>query len=198
MRPVLARQVLNRTTNLAPAAVSRTYAKDVKFGAESRAQMLTGVDILADAVAVTMGPKVSFIIHSKIGHDLCWQDLSGWVNIIKRKVGRVMYRFDLNDLVVNFNHVVHGAKLGGKLFPKFDEGEISVKNILTLSKLQFYCGPITLLSKCLELMVSIVQCGYEDIGFVQFCLWQNHDYTQPQRTEQHCTKLNNIIPLFFL
>jgi hypothetical protein len=35
----------------------RTYAKDVKFGAEVRAMMLQGVDILADAFAVTMGPK---------------------------------------------------------------------------------------------------------------------------------------------
>lgn len=37
----------------------RSYAKDVRFGAEVRALMLQGVDILADAVAVTMGPKVS-------------------------------------------------------------------------------------------------------------------------------------------
>ncbi|XP_011860863.1 PREDICTED: 60 kDa heat shock protein, mitochondrial-like isoform X2 [Vollenhovia emeryi] len=36
---------------------ARTYAKDVRFGAEVRALMLQGVDILADAVAVTMGPK---------------------------------------------------------------------------------------------------------------------------------------------
>lgn len=36
---------------------SRSYAKDIKFGADVRAQMLAGVDILADAVAVTMGPK---------------------------------------------------------------------------------------------------------------------------------------------
>ena len=35
----------------------RTFAKDIKFGADVRAQMLAGVDILADAVAVTMGPK---------------------------------------------------------------------------------------------------------------------------------------------
>lgn len=34
------------------------YAKDVRFGPEVRALMLQGVDILADAVAVTMGPKV--------------------------------------------------------------------------------------------------------------------------------------------
>jgi len=36
---------------------ARTYAKDIKFGDESRALMLQGVDILADAVAVTLGPK---------------------------------------------------------------------------------------------------------------------------------------------
>lgn len=36
----------------------RWYAKDVRFGPEVRALMLQGVDILADAVAVTMGPKV--------------------------------------------------------------------------------------------------------------------------------------------
>lgn len=35
----------------------RGTAKDIKFGADVRSQMLTGVDILADAVAVTMGPK---------------------------------------------------------------------------------------------------------------------------------------------
>ncbi|CAH1981571.1 unnamed protein product [Acanthoscelides obtectus] len=37
--------------------VQRWYAKDVRFGSEVRALMLQGVDILADAVAVTMGPK---------------------------------------------------------------------------------------------------------------------------------------------
>ncbi|EDW76384.1 uncharacterized protein Dwil_GK14688 [Drosophila willistoni] len=35
----------------------RSYAKDVRFGPEVRAMMLQGVDVLADAVAVTMGPK---------------------------------------------------------------------------------------------------------------------------------------------
>lgn len=37
---------------------ARLYAKDVRFGPEVRALMLQGVDVLADAVAVTMGPKV--------------------------------------------------------------------------------------------------------------------------------------------
>src|SRR3979490_1212148 len=32
-------------------------AKDVKFGADARDKMLRGVDILADAVQVTLGPK---------------------------------------------------------------------------------------------------------------------------------------------
>lgn len=41
--------------------LTRAYAKDVKFGADARALMLQGVDLLADAVAVTMGPKVNFL-----------------------------------------------------------------------------------------------------------------------------------------
>ncbi|CAH4036915.1 63 kDa chaperonin, mitochondrial-like [Pieris brassicae] len=35
----------------------RFYAKDVRFGPDVRSLMLQGVDILADAVAITMGPK---------------------------------------------------------------------------------------------------------------------------------------------
>lgn len=49
IRPVLSRR-------MAPA-LTRTYAKDLKFGSEARVLMLQGVDLLADAVAVTMGPK---------------------------------------------------------------------------------------------------------------------------------------------
>jgi chaperonin GroEL len=36
---------------------SRSYAKDVKFGDDARSRMLQGVDVLANAVAVTLGPK---------------------------------------------------------------------------------------------------------------------------------------------
>jgi chaperonin GroEL len=40
-------------------AWSRNYAaKDIKFGVQARALMLRGVEELADAVKVTMGPKV--------------------------------------------------------------------------------------------------------------------------------------------
>ncbi len=69
--PILARQVATaRLSNLYPIIASSTpsavqnrrfYAKDVRFGGDVRAQMLVGVDILADAVAVTMGPKVKFL-----------------------------------------------------------------------------------------------------------------------------------------
>ena len=34
-------------------------SKDIRFGVEARAAMLQGVEQLADAVKVTMGPKVS-------------------------------------------------------------------------------------------------------------------------------------------
>ena len=57
LRPSVARRV-SQTVNYAPAILSRSYAKDVKFGADARSEMLKGVDILADSVAVTMGPKV--------------------------------------------------------------------------------------------------------------------------------------------
>ena len=57
-----------KTCASARAMLARGYAKDVRFGPEVRALMLQGVDILADAVAVTMGPKViyhEFIINIK-------------------------------------------------------------------------------------------------------------------------------------
>lgn len=41
-------------------SLRRHYAKDIRFGPDVRALMLQGVDVLADAVAVTMGPKVGF------------------------------------------------------------------------------------------------------------------------------------------
>ena len=51
----------------APAPLSASHgrgqarfysAKQLKFGKDARESMLKGVDLLADAVAVTMGPKV--------------------------------------------------------------------------------------------------------------------------------------------
>jgi len=40
-------------------------AKEVKFGANARAQMLEGVDILAEAVKVTLGPKGRNVVIDK-------------------------------------------------------------------------------------------------------------------------------------
>lgn len=40
-------------------------AKEVKFGAEARASMLKGIDILADAVRVTLGPKGRNVVLDK-------------------------------------------------------------------------------------------------------------------------------------
>lgn len=58
LRP-LASHAMRPSTQKAVAPVFiRGYAKDIKFGAEARAMMLQGVDLLADAVAVTLGPKV--------------------------------------------------------------------------------------------------------------------------------------------
>lgn len=56
--PTVMKQVRPVCRALAPH-LTRAYAKDVKFGADARALMLQGVDLLADTVAVTMGPKVA-------------------------------------------------------------------------------------------------------------------------------------------
>ena len=40
-------------------------AKDVKFGAEARESMLSGVNTLADAVKVTLGPKGRNVVIDK-------------------------------------------------------------------------------------------------------------------------------------
>ena len=40
-------------------------AKDVKFGVDARTRMLEGVDVLANAVKVTLGPKGRNVIVGK-------------------------------------------------------------------------------------------------------------------------------------
>ena len=40
-------------------------AKDVKFGDDARAKMLAGVNVLADAVKVTLGPKGRNVVLDK-------------------------------------------------------------------------------------------------------------------------------------
>ena len=40
-------------------------AKDVRFGSDARSRLLTGVDVLADAVKVTLGPKGRNVVLDK-------------------------------------------------------------------------------------------------------------------------------------
>ena len=56
-----AKTLSKTSTPLIQHVVRRSLAKEIKFGSDARVLMLQGVDILADAVAVTMGPKVSEI-----------------------------------------------------------------------------------------------------------------------------------------
>ena len=44
------------------AVLSRRSAKDLVFGGAARSEMLAGVNILADAVETTMGPKGNTVI----------------------------------------------------------------------------------------------------------------------------------------
>lgn len=62
--PAVMKQMRPVYRTLAPH-LQRAYAKDVKFGADARVLMLQGVDLLADAVAVTMGPKVMLRVVQK-------------------------------------------------------------------------------------------------------------------------------------
>ena len=41
-------------------------AKDVKFSTDARDKMLRGVDILANAVKVTLGPKGRNVVHRQV------------------------------------------------------------------------------------------------------------------------------------
>jgi chaperonin GroEL len=62
LRAASARSALARLHPSAARSIvgaSRGYAshKELKFGSEGRAALLRGVDMLANAVAVTLGPK---------------------------------------------------------------------------------------------------------------------------------------------
>lgn len=78
---MMSRAVVTGTSGnrITAAALNRHYAKDIKFGKDARVMMLEGVNILADAVAVTMGPKVGqseinksigceYVIYFNLGH----------------------------------------------------------------------------------------------------------------------------------
>mmetsp|Transcript_118027 Transcript_118027/g.330500 ORF Transcript_118027/g.330500 Transcript_118027/m.330500 type:complete len:574 (-) Transcript_118027:147-1868(-) len=50
-------KLVSRATSRHNGAIRTMAGKEIKFGVEGRAAMLRGVDILADAVQVTLGPK---------------------------------------------------------------------------------------------------------------------------------------------
>jgi len=54
---MLVRSKFVRASRLALQAQRQASGKVVKFGVEGRALMLQGVDLLADAVQVTLGPN---------------------------------------------------------------------------------------------------------------------------------------------
>ena len=64
LRSVRLLRPVGRSVIVSSESPVRSYAKDLKFGADARIAMLSGVDKLADAVATTLGPKVSLIPHS--------------------------------------------------------------------------------------------------------------------------------------
>ena len=51
------RNTLSKQSRAVISAQQQQFAKDVKFGVEARVLMLKGVDMLADAVQVTLGPR---------------------------------------------------------------------------------------------------------------------------------------------
>merc|ERR1712137_1492992 len=60
----LGRSMMNKNLNLAYRAYA-SGAKDIRFGADARAAMLAGVNKIADAVQVTLGPKGRNVIIQK-------------------------------------------------------------------------------------------------------------------------------------
>lgn len=63
------------------ARVARRYAhKDVKFSNEGRASILAGVDVLANAVSVTLGPKGVFHIAELFSVTDCQQGETSSLN----------------------------------------------------------------------------------------------------------------------
>ena len=78
-------------------------AKDVRFGGDARARMLRGVDILADAVKVTLGPK---------GRNVVLDKSFGAPRITKDGV-TVAKEIELADKFENM-----GAQMSRKLLPR--------------------------------------------------------------------------------
>ncbi len=107
-------KTLSRTTAtpLIQYVVRRSLAKEIKFGSDARVLMLQGVDILADAVAVTMGPKVSFNIFLKLTkkNDFCiFRDEMLFLNKVgvhQKLLKMVLQLLKESNLKINFKILV--------------------------------------------------------------------------------------------
>ena len=60
---------IRRATKSAKPVLARGAHKEIKFSSEGRASILAGVDVLAKAVSVTLGPKGMYSI-LLVGHKL--------------------------------------------------------------------------------------------------------------------------------
>ncbi|KAF8721324.1 hypothetical protein HU200_023259 [Digitaria exilis] len=100
-------------------AWSRNYAaKDIKFGIQARALMLRGVEELADAVKVTMGPKI-------------WTCLDWMIDALCTFTGldpRVTELIRQNLAVISYHYVLHASTTCATVLTKaiFTEGCKSV------------------------------------------------------------------------
>ena len=97
--------------HLRAAAASRAFAsgKDVRFGTEGRALMLQGVDKLADAVSVTLGPK---------GRNAVLDQSFGAPKITKDGV-TVAKNIEFKDRFMNMGaQLVRQVGLPGRTFPE--------------------------------------------------------------------------------
>jgi len=66
---------LNKNALVQTSAASFATGKDIKFGTEARAFMLEGVDMLADAVQVTLGPRGrNVVLDRTFGHPKITKD----------------------------------------------------------------------------------------------------------------------------
>ena len=66
------RALRRATPKAARAVLARGAHKEIKFSNEGRASILKGVDVLANAVSVTLGPKGLFSFSLPCGFFIHW------------------------------------------------------------------------------------------------------------------------------
>ncbi len=70
------RALRRASAKAARAVLARGAHKEIKFSNEGRANILKGVDVLANAVSITLGPKGSFSYPGPVGIFLWFADVS--------------------------------------------------------------------------------------------------------------------------